>query len=58
MTNTRDVQRSRQPYCKPELERVQLVPEEAVLTNCKSNHAGGPDGVSKCHPVQCMQRGS
>ena len=44
MTNTRDVKKSRQPYCKPELERVQLVPEEAELTGCKSNHGGGPDG--------------
>lgn len=28
-------------YVKPEMERVQLVPEEAVLGGCKTTSGGG-----------------
>ena len=46
----------RRPYLKPQLEQIQLVPEEAVLVNCKSNTNVGfnaPDhhcnwGTSPC----------
>ena len=33
------------PYRKPEIQRVRLVPEEAVLGNCKTPSAGGGSGV-------------
>jgi len=29
---------SRRAYCKPQLEQVQLIPEEAVLQNCKAQN--------------------
>lgn len=32
---------NRRPYSKPEIEQVQLIPEEAVLTSCKTS-TGGP----------------
>ncbi|NLF13098.1 MAG: hypothetical protein GX597_15030 [Anaerolineaceae bacterium] len=31
----------RKPYVKPEMERIQLVPEEAVLGGCKTTSGGG-----------------
>jgi hypothetical protein len=49
----------RRPYKKPEMERVSLRPEEAVLGNCKSGAASGPGGSSSCMSVgPCFTQGS
>ena len=51
---------TRRPYSKPQIEKVQLVPEEAVLQGCKGNDIQGqggpnlqppcpPDGIPQCH---------
>ncbi len=53
---------TRRPYCKPQMEKVQLVPEEAVLASCKG-HGGtnegpgdfncpeGPPAEAKCFDI-------
>jgi hypothetical protein len=49
----------RKTYKKPEMVRVSLRPEEAVLGNCKSGAAVGPGGASSCSPVgPCFSQGS
>jgi len=46
-------------YKKPEMVRVSLRPEEAVLGTCKSGSAVGPGGSSNCMPVApCFSPGS
>jgi hypothetical protein len=46
-------------YKKPEMVRVSLRPDEAVLGNCKSGSAAGPGGASTCTPVgPCFSQGS
>ena len=37
----------RKPYAKPEVKRVMLRPEEAVLGSCKTSKVSGP-GQGKC----------
>ena len=59
----RDAQqaKSRRPYRAPELQRVRLVPDEAVLASCKSNVTAGPAGpVKKCTgiPAVCSHNAS
>jgi len=50
---------SRRHYCKPRLEQVRLVPEEAVLTGCKTNSVNGPTGKNcKFRGVMCNQKAS
>ena len=51
----------RRPYRAPELQRVRLVPDEAVLASCKSNVTAGPAGpVQKCAgiPSVCSHNAS
>jgi len=36
MDKPTNVKTDKKPYQKPRLERVKLVPEEAVLTSCKT----------------------
>jgi hypothetical protein len=49
----------RRTYKKPEMVRVSLRPEEAVLGTCKSGSAAGPGGSSTCMPVApCFSLGS
>jgi hypothetical protein len=51
----------RRPYTPPELGRVSLVPEEAVLASCKNASTQGPQGASfKCTgaPTMCSHNGS
>jgi hypothetical protein len=56
MTDQPDGKRTRRPYNKPEWEQVQLIAEEAVLTNCKTvGGANGPTGGATGSP--CQQRG-
>ena len=46
MNGTKD-KKARAPYIKPLMERVELVPQEAVLATCKYNNGNdstcGPD---------------
>ena len=49
----------RKPYAKPELRRVSLRPEEAVLGACKTiagTASGGAGG--SCSIVSCQNQGS
>lgn len=51
----------RQPYARPRLQRVSLVPDEAVLATCKNTTTQGPAGASaKCTgaPPVCSHDGS
>lgn len=36
-------------YSKPQIEKVQLVPEEAVLTGCKMAAPGSGKNSGKCN---------
>lgn len=49
----------RKPYVKPEMERIQLVPEEAVLGGCKS--ISGAEGIGQtgnCMTSSCIVNAS
>jgi hypothetical protein len=37
--------KSKKPYLKPKVVRVELTPEEVVLGACKSSGGGGPSTV-------------
>lgn len=53
--------RLKKPYVRPEVNRVQLRPEEAVLGGCKMNGSGnGPLSMGTCNPfgVQCSTLGT
>ena len=55
-----DHSKQRRPYIKPEVRRVLLRPEEAVLASCKvQGGSGGPTG-SHCRQGQtpCLSYGS
>jgi hypothetical protein len=46
-------------YTKPDLARVSLRPEEAVLGNCKMSGSHGPASVGDCSfPAPCNSVGS
>jgi hypothetical protein len=52
---------ARRPYQTPELRRVRLVPDEAVLASCKNTRTAGPTGMAgKCigSPSTCFQNAS
>jgi hypothetical protein len=51
---------SKRPYTKPELARVSLRPEEAVLGFCKTNSQPGPagGGGTNCASVGCFTPGT
>jgi hypothetical protein len=40
----RELEERKQPYEKPHIEIVQLVPEESVLQTCKTGGGEGPGG--------------
>jgi len=51
----------RKAYQAPELRRVRLVPDEAVLASCKNNSTAGPAGpIGKCatNPAVCSHSAS
>lgn len=53
--------KGRRTYAAPELHRVRLVPDEAVLASCKNNATAGPAGpVKKCTgiPAVCSHNAS
>ena len=47
----------KKPYKKPTLNKVKLVPEEAVLGVCKNDLGAGPN-QSQCIVPQCFNEGS
>ena len=51
--------KARKLYKKPLIEEVELKPEEAVLTGCKTTLTGGPD-TSPCRDIagRCKNTGS
>jgi hypothetical protein len=54
LTNSSEV---RKAYSKPQLKKVDLKPEEAVLGNCKSGAGAGPSPT--CNNLGgCMSLGS
>jgi len=57
--NTNDDRSTRKKnYVKPEVKRVMLRPEEAVLASCKTSKIAGP-GQSKCsQPSPCSSLAS
>jgi hypothetical protein len=49
---------SKKPYAKPEVKKVRLKPEEAVLGSCKTSSVSGP-GQSTCtYVAPCSTPGS
>ena len=48
----------RKPYVAPEITRVPLKPEEAVLGACKTAGVGGPVSSDCTVPVGCSSFGS
>jgi hypothetical protein len=57
-TNNNDQATRRKKYSKPEIKRVMLRPEEAVLASCKTSKVSGP-GQSKCStPSACSSLAS
>lgn len=53
----RDAQQPKKTYAKPELRRILLRPEEAVLGACKSSGSAGP-GMGSCMVTMCSTQGS
>jgi hypothetical protein len=54
-------QAARRTYEPPQLRRVRLVPDEAVLASCKNNQTSGPTGLAgKCvgSPSSCFNNAS
>ncbi len=45
-------------YHKPQLKKIDLRPEEAVLGNCKSGNAAGPSPTCTTITGSCMTVGS
>ena len=47
----------KKPYKRPEIARVEMTPEDAVLTACKTNSAG-PNRKKWCNPgvPRCQSR--
>ena len=48
MSEKKETTRNRRAYCKPQLEQVRLIADEAVLTTCKSGSIGGPGNANNC----------
>ncbi len=49
--------KTKKPYEPPQLTKVSLRPEEAVLGACKIPGSSGPVG-SSCNATQCKTQGS
>jgi len=48
----------KKPYVKPQIKRVMLKPEEAVLGSCKTASSRGPAQANCRTPGKCKQIGS
>jgi len=55
---TQDKQQPKKPYRKPELRKVPLKPEEAVLGFCKISNGRGPGATNCAYPIGCYTVGS
>lgn len=53
-----DTGQPKKPYRKPELKKVPLRPEEAVLGFCKVSGSKGPAKMNCGAPVRCYGYGS
>lgn len=47
------MEKKRKPYTKPMVEGVYLLPDEAVLADCKAAGSSGPSGGT-CGIDQCV----
>jgi hypothetical protein len=56
-TPKKDAQGPKKPYVKPELKKVPLRPEEAVLGGCKTV-SGGPLSGGSCDQMACLIQAS
>jgi hypothetical protein len=45
---------TREAYCKPQMEQVELVPEEAVLATCKYNTGSGNQYLCEPGVLTCI----
>ena len=52
------MKKGRKPYQKPQIKEVKLIPEEAVLTNCKSNLGTNKGGTGSGRCVSDVGCGS
>jgi len=58
-TSKKSTLTQKQPYHKPRIERVRLVPEEAVLSVCKGVGKRGSEASQGCNPIGfCHNTGS
>jgi hypothetical protein len=53
-----DTVQLKKPYSKPELRKVPLRPEEAVLGFCKTSSSRGPGRTNCRTPIRCYGQGS
>ena len=52
-------QPGKKPYQKPEIRKIELRPEEAVLGGCKDASTGGPGSpLGNCTTLACSTIGS
>jgi hypothetical protein len=60
MDQTKTPESKKRPFTKPELRRIDLKPEEAVLGSCKMSASSGPGAVGTCSPAgaACSTAGS
>jgi hypothetical protein len=50
--------KTKKPYLKPEVKKVPLRPEEAVLGGCLKAASGGGPVSANCNPLTCLTQGS
>ena len=51
-------ERQKKPYLKPEVRKVILIPEEAVLGACKNTSQTGPGAANCGSPIYCYTHSS
>ncbi len=51
MEETKAPESKKRVFTKPELQRVDLRPEEAVLGSCKFSASSGPGASGNCSPA-------
>ena len=51
--SNQDAQGQKKPYTKPEVRKVTLTPEEAVLGSCKVQSGTGPAAANCGNPTWC-----
>ncbi len=47
---------ARREYIKPEISSVVLIPDEAVLGECKTSSGSGPIGDDDCVSNACLEQ--